>query len=48
MIRSKLTAVPTGLLVWNTGLQPNEFCIGIKGVSKDERSKSWVHWQSPY
>lgn len=41
-VRDRLAdlSVPTGLLVWNTGLQPNEFCIGLQGVSKDPRTKS--------
>ena len=33
-----LTVVPYGLLVWNTGLQVNEFVHALGGVSKDKRS----------
>jgi NADH dehydrogenase FAD-containing subunit len=33
-----MSAVPYGLLVWNTGLQVNEFIHDLKGVSKDTKA----------
>lgn len=36
----KVERVPYGLLVWNTGLQANEFIEGLQGLDKDPRTKS--------